>query len=328
MLTMFVALLAHLSMFWAAQGACNVPNPSYLGDGYCDMGDYNTEDCEWDGGDCCEATCTNSTYVCGTVGYDCKGCHAPNTEWLGDGYCDIGVYNTEECGWDGGDCCETTCVSSDTNTCGRFGYDCKNHLFISSIIRQGSASAFEGNMYGKAPCFFSSEQCMLQAYDVSENLAHASNGALPAVAKDSIGGHSDIHDPAYLNDGTYGNGASWISDSTWSWVKVKLGGPATVDGIRFGRDRLGYYDDRDPGQIKIYIAEEDNVYANGDDTLDKEEYTLVFDSSLGEYSGAIVSGETLEAKFNPTNGQYVKIEVQNFGACFDEIEVSGARYLP
>ena len=52
--------------------SCNVPSPSYIGDGYCDSyGDYNTAACGYDGGDCCEETCQDSDFNCGVVGYHC-----------------------------------------------------------------------------------------------------------------------------------------------------------------------------------------------------------------------------------------------------------------
>lgn len=46
--------------------------------------------------------------------YDCLG----NVETIGDGYCDV-QNNAETCGFDGGDCCASTCVSS-TYTCGGY----------------------------------------------------------------------------------------------------------------------------------------------------------------------------------------------------------------
>ena len=41
---------------------------------------------------------------------------------VGDGQCDA-ANNVSPC-WDGGDCCETTCIDGDTHTCG--SYDCKD----------------------------------------------------------------------------------------------------------------------------------------------------------------------------------------------------------
>lgn len=114
---------------------CEVSSRSYLGDGDCDGGDYNGWKCGWDGGDCCESTCTNNTYTCGSSGFDeCKDpnspgaypeCGATSKSFLGDGDCDGGDYNTMSCSWDGGDCCNSTCVER-TYSCSSDDFECKN----------------------------------------------------------------------------------------------------------------------------------------------------------------------------------------------------------
>ena len=58
---------------------CDAPIETYLGDGYCDSYEpYNSAACGWDGGDCCESTCEDSTYDCGTAGYLCLDPAAPD----------------------------------------------------------------------------------------------------------------------------------------------------------------------------------------------------------------------------------------------------------
>jgi hypothetical protein len=52
---------------------CKVSHPEMLGDGNCDGGDYNTELCNYDGGDCCAADCRNAMHECGMSGYQCAG---------------------------------------------------------------------------------------------------------------------------------------------------------------------------------------------------------------------------------------------------------------
>jgi len=131
---------------------CCVPDPNFLGDGACDAySPYNTAECNYDGGDCCKESCDpNSLYACaakegdayGPFGFFCidpqyahideDRCLAENREWIGDGGCDPD-YNTEACGWDGGDCCKETCDEKyGYYKCGRDAqpFDCRDPNII------------------------------------------------------------------------------------------------------------------------------------------------------------------------------------------------------
>jgi hypothetical protein len=106
------------------------PSP-FCGDGWCDQ-DLNREECGWDGGDCCFETCTDdetADFECGSGGFQCKDRNyarkvpdeclldVPFPEWVGDGICDTwGYYNAPRCNYDGGDCCEDTCIHGPCNT--------------------------------------------------------------------------------------------------------------------------------------------------------------------------------------------------------------------
>ena len=48
-----------------------------------------------------------------------------SSQFYGDGYCDASTeFNTGTCGWDGGDCCRQTCVSTAATKCGDNGWQC------------------------------------------------------------------------------------------------------------------------------------------------------------------------------------------------------------
>ena len=93
-------------------------DPSKVGDGVCnDEGAFNTLKCKWDGGDCCSETCNIPKFGtrCGSKGFTCRDpdhfdnqtvvCEVPDTDRVGDGYCDVkGNYNTALCNYDG-ECC-------------------------------------------------------------------------------------------------------------------------------------------------------------------------------------------------------------------------------
>ena len=75
------------------------------------------------------------------IGYECgwdqdiDGCNAENCcgvpgtggcvpDWIADGYCDLGN-NSADCDYDGGDCCEFTCMDAEF-TCGLDFFDCRD----------------------------------------------------------------------------------------------------------------------------------------------------------------------------------------------------------
>ncbi|CAM9750435.1 unnamed protein product [Ectocarpus fasciculatus] len=138
-------------------------NDSVPGDNYCNSY-YNTAECGYDGGDCCECDCgtfgssldssssstsSSSNYTCGVNGYVCvdpdsecfedlyPDCveYGGRVEWIGTGACSWGN-NFEECGYDGGDCCECDCESNLENYCGVNGYDCRDPSSPSECIEE------------------------------------------------------------------------------------------------------------------------------------------------------------------------------------------------
>lgn len=69
-------ILFYLTLFFYDKNifakGCNVPHPNYIGDAFCDGGEYNTLACGWDGGDCCESTCVNTPYKkCSFTKFNC-----------------------------------------------------------------------------------------------------------------------------------------------------------------------------------------------------------------------------------------------------------------
>ena len=164
--------------------------------------------------------------------------------------------------------------------------------------------------------------CLAEGSDNKENLTFQGNGvARAAVAKDNLPGFNGIHHAGHVNDGLYGNEASWISNSAYSWIKIDLGKLTNINTVAFGRDRLGNYNDRDPGQFTIAVALGDNVYADGNSSNDSIEYTMVYDSERAGFDGSVSAAETVQAYFGAVTARYVKVTFTNPGTAIDEIEV-------
>jgi hypothetical protein len=163
--------------------------------------------------------------------------------------------------------------------------------------------------------------CLARAFNMSFDLTFPGNGsARPAVAKDTLPGYENIHSPAFVNDGMYGPGTSWISNSANSWIKIDLGKATTINTITFGRDRLGKMSDRNPGQFTVAVALDDDVYANGNSQNDDREYTQIFNSKQIGFNGKVTKAETIQLHFTPLSVRYIKITFQNAGTAIDEVE--------
>ena len=133
-------------------------------------------------------------------------------------------------------------------------------------------------------------------------------------------GYSGVHDPSYINDGLYGPGSSWVSNSAYSWIKIDLGKTTTINTVAFGRDRLGHLKDGNPGQFTIAVALSDNVYADGNSNNDFVEYTEVYDSTREGFTGMIAGTQTVRAAFGPVTARFIKIVFANPGTTVDEVE--------
>jgi len=163
--------------------------------------------------------------------------------------------------------------------------------------------------------------CLAKEFDKTRDLTYQGNGsARPAVAKDTIPGYDTIHQASYANDGLYGAGSSWVSNSAYSWIKIDLGKATTINTITFGRDRLGNFKDRSPGQFVIAVALSDNIYADGNSNNDFVEYTKVYDSKKAGFDGRVSGSETIQANFVPTKARFVKITFEKAGTAIDEVE--------
>jgi len=163
--------------------------------------------------------------------------------------------------------------------------------------------------------------CLAKKLDNNRTLTFQGNGhARAAVAKDTILGYGAIHQASYVNDGFYGSGASWVSNSAYSWIKIDLGDAMTINTVMFGKDRLGNLTGHDPGHFTIAVALSDNVYANGDSSNDEIEYTQIYNSQATGFTGVISGSQTLQATFTPILARYIKITVTNPGAAIDEVE--------
>lgn len=139
-----------------------------------------------------------------------SSCCVPNPKFLGDGACDPDTpYNTEVCGYDGGDCCKGTCDPGSTFGCttkkeshyggyGPFGFYCIDPSQDDSIDRVACAAVEMDSIgdgicnpeYNKAECNYDGGDCCKESCDTSHSFYSCGLGVE----------NFDCRDPAFVEE--------------------------------------------------------------------------------------------------------------------------------
>jgi len=123
-----------------------------------------------------------------------------------------------------------------------------------------------------------------------------------------------MHKIEHLNDGSYNNQNSWISDGEPSWAEIDLGDVYTVSTVAFGSEHSQNYNDRAPTKFDILVST--NYHEDSEDKSWEKVY---------EYQGEPVH-KTETFSFEPVEAKWLRIhiwETNDGNARIDEIEIYG-----
>ncbi|PAY15880.1 hypothetical protein CKO51_29735 [Rhodopirellula sp. SM50] len=90
-----------------------------------------------------------------------------------------------------------------------------------------------------------------------ENIALATAGTKLSTSGDTL--VADRHEPAFINDGRYGNSRSWMSAQTGAgWVELEFAEAQEIVRVAWSRDRLGEFQDRLATEYRIETSVDDD----------------------------------------------------------------------
>jgi len=161
--------------------------------------------------------------------------------------------------------------------------------------------------------------CPPRELAASQDLADQANGvARPAISNDASSSDGGFHKAAYVNDGR--GGASWVSNSADSWIKIDLGHVTTIDSVSLQKGSVGSSEGNDLGQFVIAVALSD-VYADGNSSNDYTEYAQVFNSEQLGFNGMVRNAETIRTLFPPIKARFVKMTFKKAGVAIEKVGV-------
>lgn len=119
----------------------------------------------------------------------------------------------------------------------------------------------------------------------ARNLALAEHGAL-ARASGTLPEYR-IHALPHINDGLYGNGHSWISDTPGTgWVELEMPAPVRINRVVWSRDREGKFIDRLATEYRIEVASQPGAWQLAASSEDRAPLPALLDGNPA-YLGSI-----------------------------------------
>lgn len=137
-----VTLVSYIYGSVAQFDGCTNGTVADVGNGRCDITN-NIPSCGFDGGDCCPCTC-DLDLACADSDFDCLYPDCGNLlstseaatcfeAWKSDGFCDE-QNNNPSCDYDGGDCCQCSCLDSPSYFCGSNGFSCRDPACFDPVV--------------------------------------------------------------------------------------------------------------------------------------------------------------------------------------------------
>jgi hypothetical protein len=143
----------------------------------------------------------------------------------------------------------------------QFGLKVSLHTPLASWMSVGwpmggntAPSTYPAAAHRKAPPIPGVEKFRVPASDHGRRNLALLPGAKAAASSVFADGAMQIHQVAHLNDGWYGNQASWIAKTPAAWAEIDLGDVHAISRVRLSNDEIKEFSDRQPVNYRILTA--------------------------------------------------------------------------
>lgn len=127
------------------------------------------------------------------------------------------------------------------------------------------------------------------------NVALAEHGAKLSSSGDKVS--PNRHELRLINDGTYGNSNSWMSNEVGGgWVTVEFAHPQLIEEVVWGRDRQGKFSDRLAIEYSIEICDENGNWKSVADSANRHPFDQKKNSNMPIDLDSLATSEQAELR--------------------------------